>query len=142
MKTNGPEECQVKCQQDDLCIYWTYAASGTCYLKKATAPQGGKYHSTAVAGPKNCPLVSDTDEKKDCFIHQVAYPGCGDIDKKFTVSGAGKCQEKCQAESRCKYWAYHVDILVGGANCYLKDQTAPTCGKYSAQSISGPKTCP
>ena len=143
MKTTGPEECQVKCQQDDRCYHWSYYGSNSkCYLKKATALQGGAYVSHGVAGPKNCPLVSDTYEKKDCFLHQVSYPGCGDIGKKFTVSGEGKCQEKCQNESRCKNWTYYVDKLVGGANCYLKDQNAPTCGKYSAITISGPKTCP
>ena len=56
-----PEDCQVKCQHNDKCKYWTYGHitenqywyAGHCFLKNAKSNLGPK--AALTSGPRNCP---------------------------------------------------------------------------------------
>ena len=55
-----PEDCQVLCQHNDQCIYWTYGYinedvwyAGKCFLKNVKSNVGPK--AALTSGPRNCP---------------------------------------------------------------------------------------
>ena len=55
-----PEDCQVLCQHNDQCKYWTYGHitedvwyAGKCHLKNDKSNVGPK--AALTSGPRNCP---------------------------------------------------------------------------------------
>ena len=54
-----PVDCQVRCQQNDECKYWTYGHNhgnawfaGKCFIKNARS--NVQQNSAFTSGPKNC----------------------------------------------------------------------------------------
>lgn len=127
-----PRQCEIACQNEDLCYHFTFSDDEGCRLKDREASSKRRYTKkvTDVSGSKACSSCSEAG---------VRYPG-GNLTASplAKVNTAPECLRLCQAAPECKVFTF-----VHGVGCFLKTGEAINARVFSGsiEDVSWKKEC-
>lgn len=129
-ETKNEVNCQRACKQDDACRYFAWRKSDNkCRLKSEKGDEFSNIDN--MFGPKHCEAVSETHQ--ECYTWGKGIVG-HDI-KVTEVDKPSACQQECQQEDTCRYFAWRSS----DKQCRLKSEKG---NEFSnTDNVFGPKHC-
>ncbi|XP_026191080.1 micronemal protein 4 [Cyclospora cayetanensis] len=137
-KADKASHCHYECFINSKCIRWTYEESTQgCYFFGETNTAVGARSKGFWSGPKGgCGIEP---------LYALAAPDCALKGIKYSLvplqavstSTATECQQRCQADSNCKTFAFNTTVNA----CELHGATTNYHRRDNHYFISGPKNC-